>query len=51
MKEKILLNKSYSWEDANDLERDISEVADKVADSQHNDEWEGEIKVTITYIK
>jgi hypothetical protein len=48
--EKIVLNKTYNWEDVDDLERDIDEAADRIADMQHTDEWEGQIRVTITYI-
>ena len=48
--EKVMLNKTYNWEDVNDLERDIEEAGDRIADMQNTDEWKGEIRVTITYI-
>lgn len=49
---KELLNKSYNWEDSYDLERDIHEaVTDGIPETEGRlDEWQGQIKVVITYI-
>ena len=46
-----LLNKTYTWEDGYDLERDVTEVIQTLADIYIGGEWEGKLKVVITHIE
>lgn len=46
-----LLNKTYTWEDSVDLERDMSEMLQTLEEIYIGGEWEGQLKVVVTHIE
>ena len=44
-----LLDKTYSWEDSVDAERDVAEAIETLVELYELGEWEGTIKITITH--